>query len=252
MCCNFRTAVILIISAGMLRCSPSAYLPDYSPKFVVYRQEAGGGIARQVGSELNPPDLVLLADGSLIFTGYSHGQRALMEIRLDRKLFHRLISDLSLMVNTIKNAPLELRREDDVLPGLRILFFNDTLTLLLPVSTDSLTAEGRIYNALRRLEVYRQSDKAKPYRASCVRLYVKSLKTGNRSQIPRWPFRELAPDTLVREQVGYYEPNTEKNSIFVSGSLARSIQKHMPQSGLYYKYVYQDQIYLAGYRPILP
>lgn len=243
---------LLGLSLVCLQCTSGSYLSGLSPDTIVYQQTASGGIIQQIGGELNAPNFVVLANGTLIVQDYIDGKRLLMSGKLKRKSFDSLLLDLHAIKNTANTYLPDIHKEHAILPMLSICFLNDTLIFRIPVLEDTTTAEGRAFTALRKIDSYRRSIKGQRYFPSTIRLYAKHQAHGDIAQTQRWPLREVTPDTLVRVPVSYYEPNTDQNSTLLSGSVAKKIQQIMPQSGIYYKFSYKDKIYFVGYRPIIP
>ncbi len=242
---------LIAFGQGFVSCSGGSFMPDREANEILFQKQTSGGIINRIGGELNAPSFTLTAGGRIITFGYLDGRRTLIWTQLDRKRFFELYERICSGRGTLTNDSIPRPQGEGILPVMHLIFENDTLSFRVPENPDPVTPAGRLDLFSRWVDSFR-SEPGKPFRATRIRIYVRQVSAGDTAQSPAWPVSSVRLDTLVRKNVGLYEPNAEENSAWLGRPLSDRIQKIIPQSGIYQKFSFQGRIYAVGYRPLIP
>ncbi len=247
----FYFFLYMFLGFSIHACSGGSYLSDRLPDEIVFRKQSTGGIVDRIGGELNAPGFTLTASGKIIYYDYIGGKRTLVWARLNRRDFTQIFNRISSSWTFLRKSRPTRVSGDDILPVTEIVFLSDTSAYRGASFSDTSSAEYHASALGLWIDAYR-AGKAKVFTSRSIRLYARLISHGDVSKAPEWPIREIAPDALVRVPVGFYEPNSEENGVWVSGRIAVKLQRMIPQSGIYQKYSFKGNIYAVGYRPVVP
>lgn len=228
-------------------CSPVSYLDGYKPADLIFQKKVHGGITALVGTELHAPSFSLYADGSVICYQYVDGKRKLVSSRLSESefsaIYRRIQKNLAApLEETLKQsgAPITEFFYDSKMITLEGLGFFKGLPLL-----DTLQEFSAFIDQLK-------FKKVKKHISGKIVLYVKKLSGGEPQTWPVWKVKEVNPDSIYKNDISFYEPNSDKNSIVLEGNLAKKVQREIEQTSIYQKFTFKGTIYAIGYRPVLP
>lgn len=241
-----RSLFILLTPLWLQACAPVSYLENHRPSDLVFRKQAYGGVAALVGTELSAPGFSLYADGTVIYYQYINGKRKLVFSRLSKDEFFEKYN----WIRKNLTRPFENIPRQAGAPVTEFIFNSQIITVEglgfirdIPV-LDTLQAFSAALD--------QWTFKNKKYTAQQIVLYVKKLSGGDPKAWPEWKVEEVRLDSIYKKDIGFYEPNTDENSILLEGKTAKSVQDRIEQTSIYQKFSSNGKIYAVGYRPVLP
>ena len=237
----------IMVSIWLSSCSPVSYLEHHQPSDIIFQKNVYGGVTALVGTELYTPGFTLYADGTVMYYQYVNGRRKLVCARVSRTNFLSLYDWIQKQLA----LPLERLPQQEDAPVTEFLLDSQTLTIkglgfiYGSASLDSLQEFSKKIDQLG----FKHS---RPYVAQKIVLFVKQLSGGESRSWPEWKIREVDLSKVYKKDISFYEPNVTDNSIVLEGKLAKNVQKHVEQTGIYQKFSFNGNIYAVGYKPVLP